>query len=135
MNSKNVDILRHIIRYCGLIQDALQYFEIDRAAFTHSFHYRSMLAMYILQIGELTQHLTEDFKLEFPQAPWRDIKGMRNVFAHNYENSDPGITWETITERIPELRETCLEIAITYDSSFVPDAINNEEHDEYDLEQ
>ncbi|GHV08870.1 antitoxin [Clostridia bacterium] len=134
MRDKNVDILRHIIRYCDLIQNALQHFEIDRAAFTRSFHYRSMLAMYILQIGELTQHLSEDFRQKYPKVPWREIKGMRNIFAHNYDSADPNITWETVTERIPELRETCVEIAIAYDSEFVPEAIEYAEYDEYDLE-
>ncbi len=38
-----------------------------------------------------------------PQIPWSAIKGMRNLHAHDYENIDFEIVWNTLTEDIPEL--------------------------------
>lgn len=35
---------------------------------------------------------------------------MRDMFAHQYHNVIPELQWKTITERVPALREACLEI-------------------------
>ena len=38
--------------------------------------------------------------------PWRAIKGMRNLHAHDYENVDLEIVWNTLVEDIPALKGT-----------------------------
>lgn len=38
------------------------------------------------------------------QIPWRLIKGMRNLHAHDYENVDMEIVWNTLIEDIPALK-------------------------------
>ena len=37
----------------------------------------------------------------------REIKGMRNVFAHDYGAIDYDRVWDTVTEDIPILLEFC----------------------------
>ena len=61
--------------------------------------------MCIIQIGELVARLNEDFVKNYPDIPWRQIKGMRNIYAHDYDIIDNDIIWETITNEIPELKE------------------------------
>ena len=39
--------------------------------------------------------------------PWREIKTMRNIAAHNYGEIDIDILWETATGDIPDLKEYC----------------------------
>ena len=39
--------------------------------------------------------------------PWRDIKAMRNIAAHNYGEIDVDILWETATNDIPLLKDYC----------------------------
>ncbi len=64
--------------------------------------------MSLLQIGELTGHLTEDFRERTKDSVyWPAIKGMRNLFAHNYGAVDVGLVWETAISDIPFLREFC----------------------------
>ena len=48
--------------------------------------------------------------LEHPGAPWRQIRGMRNIVAHSYGTVDPEITWEILTEDIPKLKAYCCQI-------------------------
>lgn len=64
--------------------------------------------MSLLQIGELTGHLPEDFR-EATKATiyWPAIKGMRNLFAHNYGALDIDLVWETAVGDIPMLLEFC----------------------------
>ena len=65
--------------------------------------------MCVLQIGELTVHLTDDFKVKYSSMPWQDIKRMRNIAAHRYGSFDIDVLWDTIANDIPSLRKYCLE--------------------------
>jgi len=72
--------------------------------------YKNAVAMCILQIGELTTHLSEEFKKEYNEMPWRDIKDMRNIAAHRYGTFDSEILWDTMEGDIPSLKEYCEKI-------------------------
>ena len=63
--------------------------------------------MCILQIGELVAKLSDEFKLTNDIMPWREIKAMRNIAAHNYGEMDYDILWETAISDIPSLRDYC----------------------------
>ena len=65
------------------------------------------IAMCLLQIGELAGHLSEEYRNEHPQMPWRQIKALRNIIAHNYGSVDADTAWEIVHEDIPVLREYC----------------------------
>lgn len=49
----------------------------------------------------------EEFRKEYPSVPWRQIKAMRNIAAHNDGSADPETTREIITDDIPVLKEYC----------------------------
>ena len=63
--------------------------------------------MPIQQIGELAKHLTEAFQEANPQIPWKQIKGMRTWFAHQYLDMDRDVIWEVMHEGIPPLKAFC----------------------------
>lgn len=77
--------------------------------FCESSTYRNAVAMCLLQIGELVNKLSDDFKARYNGIPWRAIKGMRNVVAHEYGSIDVEIVWETAEDGIRELKEFCQE--------------------------
>jgi uncharacterized protein with HEPN domain len=54
-------------------------------------------------IGEAAGKVSEEFQQANPGIPWRKIKGMRNILAHDYGRIDYELIYETVTERIPEL--------------------------------
>ena len=62
--------------------------------------------MCIIQIGELVGRLSDEFIEEHNDVPWYAIKAMRNLHAHDYERVDLEIVWDTLTNEIPELKET-----------------------------
>lgn len=66
--------------------------------------------MCILQIGELVGNLTEEFKTANNNIPWREIKAMRNIAAHNYGEIDAEILWETAIYDVPDLKDFCCKI-------------------------
>lgn len=63
--------------------------------------------MCILQIGELVGRLSDEFKTVNSKMPWREIKAMRNIAAHNYGEIDIDILWETALYDIPSLKSYC----------------------------
>jgi uncharacterized protein with HEPN domain len=54
-------------------------------------------------IGEAAVHLSEETRKAIPELPFRKMRGMRNIVAHDYANVDLGIIWEVATEHVPDL--------------------------------
>ena len=113
MNSRDFDVLKKIVQYCEEIIEARVRLGDSYESLESDALFRNATSMCILQIGELTTHLSEEFKAEFNEMPWQDIKGMRNVAAHHYGKFDVKKLWETITADVPELMKYCVELIKT----------------------
>nr|WP_320015564.1 HepT-like ribonuclease domain-containing protein [uncultured Desulfobacter sp.] len=73
-----------------------------------------LLLMPLIVIGELVtkiDHITKQalFK-KYPQTPWREIKGLRNVVAHNYYEVNAEEIFDTCKNDIPKLAKTIKQI-------------------------
>ena len=54
-------------------------------------------------IGEAAAHLIPATRQIIPELPFRKMRGMRNVVAHDYANVDLKIVWEVATVHVPEI--------------------------------
>lgn len=54
-------------------------------------------------IGEATAHLSEKTRQAVPALPFRKMRGMRNIVAHDYANVDLKVVWEVATVHVPEV--------------------------------
>ena len=54
-------------------------------------------------IGEATKKLPDDLRISYPQIPWEEMAGMRDVLIHDYFGIDYDVVWDTITNDIPDL--------------------------------
>ncbi len=106
---RDLDILGHIIRYCDQIDEAVRRFGNDAQVFVGDVVYQNAVAMCLLQIGELVGHLSEEYREGHPAMPWRQIKALRNIIAHNYGAIDAETAWEIVQEDILALRQYCEE--------------------------
>lgn len=104
----DIDILRHILKYCDNIEALIARFGSDIEVFKADLAFRDSVSMNILQTGELTGHLSDAYRsLTKDKMPWSAIKAMRNLFAHNYGQMNISVIWSTATENIPELKIFC----------------------------
>ncbi|NOZ70205.1 MAG: DUF86 domain-containing protein [Deferribacteres bacterium] len=65
-------------------------------------------------IGEAAKNIPEEVKEKYSQIPWKDMAGMRDKLIHEYFGIDYEILWETIKQRIPELRREYLKLLEDY---------------------
>ena len=108
MNTRDRIVLKKIIQYADEINETICRFNLTQESFTEDFVVRNAISMCILQIGELVGKLSDEFKIANNAMPWREIKAMRNIAAHNYGEIDIDILCETATCDIPELAVTLL---------------------------
>jgi uncharacterized protein with HEPN domain len=52
-------------------------------------------------IGEAARHLSEEFKQQHPDIPWREIVQQRNVIAHGYFFLEHDRLWHVATVEVP----------------------------------
>ena len=60
-------------------------------------------------IGEASSHLPIEIQEQYKDVPWRMMKGIRNIVAHEYFGIDLEIVWKTIKEDLPVLKELLLK--------------------------
>mgnify|MGYP006295678571 CR=1 FL=1 len=58
----------------------------------------------LIIIGEAASHIPQDILSRYPDMPWAEIRGMRNVIVHEYFGVNIRIVWETVKGNLPELR-------------------------------
>ncbi len=113
MNQKDKTILEKIMVYCLEIKNTHEYFDHDKTLFVNEkrgFIYRNSITMPILQIGELSKMLSEDFLNSYTKIPWKMIMRMRDIVAHHYGSLDYEIVWNTSVSDIPKLHLEIEEI-------------------------
>ncbi len=54
-------------------------------------------------IGEAVKGLPSDLRAKYPDVPWRDIAGARDVLVHEYFRVDLGLTWAMVQNDLPDL--------------------------------
>jgi uncharacterized protein with HEPN domain len=108
MNSGDIQCIQHIKTYCEDIAETIIRFGQNYTAFVRDKDYFKSISMSMMQIGELSTILSDDFKIETKdQMQWGAMKGMRNLFAHAYSVMSKDIIWESANNDIPSVLKFC----------------------------
>jgi uncharacterized protein with HEPN domain len=89
------DILEAARRIASYIQDTTE------ADFRTNTEKQDAVIRRIEIIGEATAHLTAATRQSIRELPFRKMRGMRNIVAHDYVNVDLKIIWEVATCMCP----------------------------------
>ena len=103
---RNVDrlVVQKIVNYCDKVSAFMNRFGATFEAYGRDEAYQLACSACILQIGELTTRLSDEFKVQHADIPWQQIKGLRNIHAHDYESINLELMWEILTQNIPTLK-------------------------------
>ncbi|MBC5622538.1 MULTISPECIES: DUF86 domain-containing protein [Butyricimonas] len=72
------------------------------------------ICMKLIAIGESVKNLdkvtTGSLLVHYPQIPWREVMGMRDIIVHHYFEVDADVIFNTIQENIPLLMSSLKQI-------------------------
>ena len=112
MDHKTRIILEKIIDESKYIAQAIADFNVDQ--FVEDETLKRAVTMSLINIGELTSVIPEEFRKEKSYIAWSRIRRTRDKVAHHYIDIDHRIIWETVTKSVPELK-TQIEELISHD--------------------
>ena len=105
---KEKGLLIYIIKHCQRIEETVK--ETTKEEFLENNLFKDSICFNLLQIGELAKKFDPNFVKEYGNAPWKKIKGMRDIIVHGYGTVVFSKIWDTATNDIVPLHEYCLKI-------------------------
>ena len=60
-------------------------------------------------MGEASKHLSDKFKKDNPEIPFKEMAGMRDRLIHDYFGVDVNLVWETIQNYLPPIKTKLLD--------------------------
>lgn len=61
-------------------------------------------------IGEACKQVLPHTKGKFPDIPWREMAGMRDVVIHQYFGVTVSLIWKVASRDLPSLKDSLLEV-------------------------
>ena len=104
-----IDILQAIERIESFIGG------MDYDAFVEDDKTLSAVVRKLEIIGEAVKQLPVSFTQRYPTIPWKQIAGMRDKLIHFYFGVEPLLVWQTVQNRLPELKAAITEASIKSD--------------------
>src|SRR4051812_36877945 len=101
MDADQLGRFRDILNAARLIANYVK--NTTEAAFIANNEKQDAVIRRIEIIGEATAHLSPEARSAIPDLPFRKMRGMRNIVAHDYANVDLKIVWEVATVHVPEV--------------------------------
>jgi uncharacterized protein with HEPN domain len=103
MNDYDLQVFEHILRHSTDIESAIKRFGNSYETFCKDVDFYKSVSMSIFQIGELSKRISSETKNKYNDIPWVLAQGMRNIFAHDYDNMQKEEIWETAIRDIPDI--------------------------------
>ena len=101
MEADQLGRLRDILQAARLIASYLK--DTTEADFLANSEKQDAVIRRIEIVGESAAHLTETTRQAIPELPFRKMRGMRNIVAHDYGNVDLRIVWEVGLVQVPQI--------------------------------
>lgn len=63
-------------------------------------------------MAESSQRLSPDIKKQYPEIPWKNISGFRNILVHDYLGVDLDMIWSVVDQELHKLELVLTEIML-----------------------
>ena len=91
------------------ILDAIEKIEKYSSRGRKAFEEDELIQNWILHqlqiIGEALRNISEDFRRDHTEIPWKETIGMRNILIHRYFELDANLVWTVAIRDLPDLKE------------------------------
>ncbi|HXF57803.1 MAG TPA: DUF86 domain-containing protein [Actinomycetota bacterium] len=77
---------------------------LDRGRFQDDELLQTYVVHHLEILGEAARAVSPALREHYPDLPWRDIVGMRNVLVHEYFGVDADRVWATVVRDLPMIR-------------------------------
>ena len=61
-------------------------------------------------IGEAVKRIPEEYRVNYPSIPWRELSGFRDILIHQYEGVSIKEVWQIIERDLKGIREAISSI-------------------------
>ena len=99
--------LQHILEAIEKIEDYVKEFSYE--SFLEDNKTVDAVVRELEIIGEASNNLSDGFKNNHPEIPFRDIIDMRNILAHEYFGVNKKIVWDTCQVDLKNLKKIIIE--------------------------
>ena len=103
MRNEDRAVIEKMIAYCRDIETLMTRYNRNFETYQTDIAFQYACSMCLIQIGELVGRLSDEARST--GIPWHAIRVMRNLHAHDYENVDLSVVWDTLENDIADLEE------------------------------
>ena len=100
--------IAHILESIERIEKYTQ--NLTKDEFFNSTQIQDAVIWRIAIIGEAVKNIPTEIKNKYPDIPWRQIAGMRDILIHEYFGVDLKLTWKVATEDVLDFKKKLLKI-------------------------
>ncbi len=61
-------------------------------------------------MGEASKRIPESIRRKFPQVPFKQMAGLRDVVTHDYDGISYDMIWQVINQDLPSIEEHLMDI-------------------------
>ena len=107
-NRDELVFLRDILDCIARVETYLE--GVTEREFENNFEKQDSVIRRIEIMGEAVKNISMETRQKYPEVPWRDLAGVRDILIHQYFGISIGIVWQTATIEIPEFKEKIVSI-------------------------
>ena len=105
-----IDDRDYLVDIIDRIERIQVYIEGGRAIFFQSLLIQDGVMRNFEVIGEVVKRVSVELKLRYPEIPWKNIAGFRDVLIHDYREINLTTVWNTTQFNLPDFKRQILEI-------------------------